>query len=143
MGCHFLLQCMKVKVKVKLLSRPPLFVTPWTAAHQAPPSMGFSKQEYWSGLSLPSPYPVLLLLLLLSHFSRVRLFWAPWTVACQAPLSLGFSRQDHWSGLPCPPPGDLPHPGTEPKSLMFPVLARGFFTTRTTWEAHGDSTEMP
>ena len=42
----------------------------------------------------------------------------PWTVACQAPLSMGFSRQEYWSGLPCPPPGDLPNPGTEPRSLM-------------------------
>ena len=39
----------------KSLSHVQLFVTPWTAAHQAPPSMGFSKQEYWSGLPLPSP----------------------------------------------------------------------------------------
>ena len=51
-GCHFLLQCMKVKVK--LLSRVQLLVTPWTAAYQAPLSMGFSRQEYWSGVPLPS-----------------------------------------------------------------------------------------
>ena len=50
--CHFLLQCMKVKLKV--LSHVWLFVTPWTTAYQAPPSMGFSRQEYWSGLPLPS-----------------------------------------------------------------------------------------
>jgi len=56
-GCYFLLQCMKAKVKakVKSLSRVWLLATPWTAAYQAPPSMGFSKQEYWSGLPLPSP----------------------------------------------------------------------------------------
>ena len=102
-GCHFLLQCMKVesesevrqscltlpdpmdygppgssvhgifqarvlewvaisfsnawkwKVKVKSLSRVWLLVTPWTAAHQALPFMGFSRQEYWSGVPLPSP----------------------------------------------------------------------------------------
>ena len=41
------------KVKVKSLSR--LFVTPWTVAYQAPPSMGFSRQECWSGLPFPSP----------------------------------------------------------------------------------------
>ena len=44
-----------MKVKVKLLSRVRLFVTPWTIAYQAPPSMGFSRQECWSGLSFPSP----------------------------------------------------------------------------------------
>ena len=38
---------------------------------------------------------------------------------------MGFSRQEHWSGLPCPPPGDLPDPGIEPRSLMPPVLAGG------------------
>ena len=45
----------KWKVKVKSLSRIRLPVTPWTAAYQAPPSMGFSRQEYWSGVPLPSP----------------------------------------------------------------------------------------
>ena len=43
------------KVKGKSLSRVQLLVTPWTAAYQAPPSMGFSRQEYWSVLPLPSP----------------------------------------------------------------------------------------
>ena len=52
-GCHFLLQCMKVKLKS--LSCVRLFATPWTAAYQAPPSTGFSRQEYWSGVPLPSP----------------------------------------------------------------------------------------
>ena len=53
----------KWKVKVKSLSRVRLLATPWTAAHQASPSMGFSRQEYWSGVPLPSPihfhFPVL------------------------------------------------------------------------------------
>ena len=44
-----------MKVKVKSLSRARLFATPWTVAYQAPPSMGFSRQEYWSGLPFPSP----------------------------------------------------------------------------------------
>jgi len=44
----------KWKMKVKLLSRVWLCATPWTVAHQAPPSMGFSRQEYWSGVPLPS-----------------------------------------------------------------------------------------
>ena len=44
-----------MKVKVKSLSCVRLFVTTWTVPHQAPLSMGFSRQEYWSGLSFPSP----------------------------------------------------------------------------------------
>ena len=56
-------------------------------------------------------------------------FVIPWTVACQAPLSVGFPRQEYWSGLPFLPPGDLPDPGTEPRSLESPALAGGFFTT--------------
>ena len=48
--------------------------------------------------------------------SRVRLFETSWTVAGQASLSTGFSRQEYWSGLPFPSPGDLPDPGTEPRS---------------------------
>ena len=47
--------CVCMKVKVKSLSRVRLLVTPWTVAYQAPPSMGFSRQEYWSGVPLPSP----------------------------------------------------------------------------------------
>ena len=42
-------------MKVKSLSCVQLFVTPWTVAYQAPPSVGFSRQEYWSGLPFPSP----------------------------------------------------------------------------------------
>ena len=46
---------MKVKVKMKLLSCFRLFATQWSVAYQAPQSMGFSRQEYWSGLPFPSP----------------------------------------------------------------------------------------
>ena len=53
--------------------------------------------------------------------SRVQLFVTPWTVAYQASSSMGFSRQEYWSGLPCPPPGDLPNPGTKPRSPMLQV----------------------
>ena len=45
-----------MKVKVKSLSHVRLFVTPWTVTHQAPLTVGFSRQEYWSGLSFPSPF---------------------------------------------------------------------------------------
>ena len=79
-----------------------LRVTPQMAAHQAPPSLGFSKQEHWSGWPFPSPM----------HesekwkksLSHVRLLATPLTAAHQAPLSMGFSRQEYWSGVPVPSP---------------------------------------
>ena len=49
-GCHFLLQCMKEKSESEVTQSRPTLATPWTAAYQAPPSMGFSRQEYWSGV---------------------------------------------------------------------------------------------
>ena len=54
-GCHFLLQCMKVKSESEVAQSCPTLSDPTTAAFQAPPSMGFSRQEYWSGVPLPSP----------------------------------------------------------------------------------------
>ena len=53
-GCHFLLQCMKVKSESEVAQSCPTLATSWTAAPQAPLSMGFSTQEYWSGVPLPS-----------------------------------------------------------------------------------------
>ena len=72
------------------------------AAHQAPPSLGFSRQEHWSGLPFPSPV----------HGSESESEVAqscptlsdPWTAAHQAPSSMGFSRQEYWSGVPLPSP---------------------------------------
>ena len=57
----------RMKVKVKSLSSVWLSATPWTAAHQAPPSMGFSRQEHWSGLPFPSPSNFLKEISNLSH----------------------------------------------------------------------------
>ena len=79
-------------------SRAQLCATPETAAHQAPPSLGFSRQEHWTGLPFPSPM----------HENEK---WkgsrsvtsdsaTPWTAAYQAPPSMGFSRQEYWSGVP-------------------------------------------
>ena len=124
---------------------------PSTVGHQAPPSMGFSRQGYWSGLPCPSPgdlpipgikpkslrSPALADRFFITRatweaewafsaceqscFSRVRLFATPWTVASQVLLSMGFSRQGYWSGLLCPFPGDLP----EPVSLVSPDWQAG------------------
>ena len=73
------------------------------AAHQAPSSLGFSRQEHWSGLPFPSPM----------HASEGESEVAQLCptlsdpmdfIACQSPPSMGFSRQEHWSGLPFPFP---------------------------------------
>ena len=54
-GCHFLLQCMKVKSESEVAQPRPTLATPWTAAYQAPLSMGFSRKKDLSGVPLPSP----------------------------------------------------------------------------------------
>src|SRR5574340_913646 len=59
-GRHFLLQCMKVKSESEVAQSCRLLATPWTSAYQAPLSMGFSRQEYWSGVPLPSPLSIVL-----------------------------------------------------------------------------------
>ena len=77
-------------------SRVRLCATPQMAAHQAPQSLGFSRQEHWSGLPFPSPM----------HESESEVAQScptlatPWTAAYQAPPSMGFSRQEYWSGVP-------------------------------------------
>ena len=67
----------KWKVKVKSLSRVRLLATPWTAAYQAPPSMGFSRQEYWSGVPSPSPLDGLVLCISTMPAKWHSRFWSP------------------------------------------------------------------
>ena len=82
-------------------SRVRLCATPKTTAHQALLSLGFSRQEHWSGLPFPSPM-----------YESEKWKWSrsvfdlatPGTAAHQAPLSMGFSRQEYWSGVPLPSP---------------------------------------
>ena len=120
--------------------------TLWTVALQAPLSIGFSRQEYWSGVPCPQGiFPTQTLNWNLLHWQAgslplappyfpwkkvkvkslgyVQLFTTPWTVAYQAPLSMGFSRQECQSGLPFPSPGDLPHSGIELRSPTLPADA--------------------
>ena len=56
-GCHFLLQCMKVKSESEVAQSCPTLRDPMNCSPPGPPSMGFSRQEYWSGVPLPSPIP--------------------------------------------------------------------------------------
>ena len=103
---HFLLLCMKVKS----LSHVQLLATPWTAAHRAPPSMGFSRQEYRSGVPLPSPLSALIL----QYFNR---YFLPYS--CHLCLSSGivstelfhlFLKLVFSSSRPTPPPLPLELP---------------------------------
>ena len=70
------------------------------AAHQAPLSLGFSRQEHWSGLPFSSPMRESKKWKL--SCSVVSDLATPWTAAYQAPPSMGFSRQEYWSGVPLP-----------------------------------------
>ena len=69
-----------------------------TSAHQAPPCLGFSREEHWSWLPFPSPKHACRL----NHLSHVWLCVTLWRAAHQAPLSTGFSGQEYWSGLSFP-----------------------------------------
>ena len=98
---------------VKSLSRVRLFATLWTVAYQASPSMGFSRQEYWSGLPFPSPEDQWT-----KEKHLVSEICCMHAKLCQSCLTLynpmdssppgssvsGFSRQEYWSGLPFPSP---------------------------------------
>ena len=116
------------------------FATSWTVVHQAPLSMGFPSQEYWSGLPFPFPGALSNTGITFTSAALADGFFttdlpdktsiSDWkwscsvvsdslqprvTVAHQAPPSTRFSRQEYWSGLPFPSPGDLPKPGIKPR----------------------------
>ena len=88
---------------LRRFSRVRFCATPQTAVHQAPPTLGLSRQEHWSGLPFPSPVHEKWNVKVKS-LSCVLLLATPWTAAYQVPLSMGFSRQEYWSGVPLYPP---------------------------------------
>ena len=106
-GCHFLLQCMKVKSEREVAQSCPTLSDPMDCS---PPDFSIreifqARVREWGAIAF--------------HLSRIWLCVTQWTVAHQAPLSMGFSRQEHWSGSPCPPLGDLPHPEIKPESHVY------------------------
>ena len=133
--------CVCVCVSHSVLSKS--FVTPWTVALQAPLSVRFSRQEYWSGLPFPSSgdlpnpgskttspalqaFPPLSLRgspldRVVQSLSRVQLFMTPWTVARQAPLFMGVLQAGILEWLLCPLPGELPNPGIKTRYLSLQV----------------------
>ena len=126
----------KWKVKVKLLSHFRLLATPWTAAYQAPLSMGFSRQEYWSGLPYMEPLSTkftkcmhatsrqsCLIVCNSMDCSPTRLPWP-----CDSPgknTGVGYHTSSRGSS----------QPRDQTQVFQSPAWASGFFTTRTTWEA--------
>ena len=119
----------------------PFFVA-WglTSSHNGPPcprTFGSAHGKVSPLLLAPGSYPTPRWFPCVcgQSFSHVQLSATPWTVARQAPLSMELPRREYWSWLPFLHPGDLPHPGIKPASLMSPALAGGFFTTSTMWEA--------
>ena len=94
----------KWRVKVKSLSRVWLLATPWTAAYQAPASMGFSRQEYWSGVPLPAPKYLYNMLYKLAYCLPHRVPFFPFFFFCwQCPAACG---------ILVPSPGIKPVPST-------------------------------
>ena len=116
-GCHFLLQCMKVKSESEHAQS---CRTPSDPMDCSPP-----------GSSIHGIFQARVLEWVAIAFSIgctwnsqiCRLFVLPQTIAFQAPLSIGFPKQDYWSGLSLPSPGDLPDPGIKPVSSVSPALA--------------------
>ena len=111
-GCHFLLQSMKVKSESEVAQSCPTLCNPMDWSPSASSIHGI-----FPGKSTGVGYHCLLLEV--KSLSHVQLFATPWTVAYYGPPSMGFSRQEYWSGVPFPSPEDLLDPGIESRS---PVL---------------------
>ena len=107
-GCHFLLQGMKVKCESEVAQ---LCLTLRDPMECSPPGSSVhgicqARVPEWGAIAFSRCYPYkrILLPLMLSSFSHVQLCATPWTAAYQAPPSMRFSRQEYWSGLPLPSP---------------------------------------
>ena len=117
-GCHFLLQCMKVKSET--VQSCPTLCDPIDSSPPGSSVPGILKARIleWVAISFSDVLKAVSLKEEISQsvqsLSRVRFFATLWTITRQAPLSMGFFRQEYWSGLPFPSPEDLPAP-------MFPV----------------------
>ena len=102
-GCHVLLQCMKVNNESEVAQSCPTLSNPMDRSPPGSSVHGIFQARVleWGAIAFSS---------------HIQLFVTPKTVARQAPLSMGFSRREYWSGLPFPSPGDLPDSGIKPWS---------------------------
>ena len=103
LGCHFLLQCVKVKNESEVAQSCP---TLWDSIDGSPPGSAIprilqARTLKWVAISFSNAWKWKMKV---KSLSRVRLFTTPWTAAYQAPPSMGFSRQEYWSGVPLPFP---------------------------------------
>ena len=130
-----------------------LCATTWTAAHQAPPSLGFSSQEHWSGLPFPSPvhesekwkWSRSVVSTSDAYHPTEKPKWGKviqscltvtlWTIAHQAPRSIEHPGQEYWSGLPFPSPVDLPDPRNQTSISCISCIGRQILYHCATWEA--------
>ena len=120
-GCHFLLQCMKVKIESEVARSCPTLSDPMDCSLPGCSIHGIFQARVleWGAIALLQLCPNLC---------------DPRTVNCQAPLSIGFPRQEYWSALPFSSPGDLSDSGIE---LTTPILAGGFFTNEPSGKPKG------
>ena len=128
MGCHFLLQCVKVKSESEVTQSCPTLRDPMECSLPGSSVHGifqarvlewgaiaFSEAASQRGAKARLPaQPCCERVSEEGAGSQSCLFVTPWTIARQAPLSMGFPRQKYWIGLPFPSLGDLPDPGIEP-----------------------------
>ena len=133
-GCHFHLQCMKVKSEGEVNQSCPTLSDPMDYNLPASSIHGIFQERvlergaiaFYDNICI---YNYIFAVVFVQPLSHVSLFLTPWTVTHQVPLSMGFPRQEYWSGLPFPSPEDLPNPGVEPTYPASPALADRFFTT--------------
>ena len=126
-GCHFLLQCMKVKSESEVAQSCPTLSNPMDCSLLGSSIHGIFQAGVleWGAITFSDcniHTRINICACVRSRFSRVQIFATPWTVAHRASLSMGVSRQDYQNGLLCPPPGDLPDPGTKPVSPVTTAL---------------------
>ena len=101
-GCHFLLQCMKVKSESEVAQQCPTLCDPMDCSAPGSSIHGIFQARVLEWVAIAQSCPIL---------------GDTMDVTCQAPLFMGILRQEYQSELPCPPQGDLPYPGIKPRSV--------------------------
>ena len=145
-GCHFLLQCMKVKSESEVAQSCPTLRDPFQPSRPLQPSRLLRPWIFqarvleWDAIafsetdcSLPQITPIAVCARMLSCFTHIWLF----VTVAWASLSMGFSREEYWSGLSCPPLGGLPDPGIEPTSLNLLHWQEASLTASATCDTNG------